>query len=1025
MKTAILHLSDLHISSESDYIVKKIDLIAKNLRYYTNECKQCIIVVSGDLIDKGESKAYNIVKKFLLGLKKELLKELEIDVQFIIVPGNHDLDLSMPQQIRNMSIERLLTVDIVNENDDELIKAVISPQNDFWNFAEEIMETKINNHVSYKKSFHLENGGKIIFHCYNSSILSTIDERPGSLVIHENFFLNEKSKNNKDIVISVFHHAPSWLSTKTTNNNQRRFFTHLLKETNVIMCGHEHSSHTLTLNANYKPSEILYLEADSFKYGNQKLLDLLVIDDERPTVLIDKYTFEFSENDKCSITNETVIPITSEKSGLFYNDNHFGYLSQLSLPIKHPRMSELSLQDVFVYPDLVPLSNERMNNLYIHKDSREFLLKIEMDNVYFLEGENQAGKTALLKMLSLDALNQGIYPIWINGDDIKHPNVRSLIKRSYKNQYSDSTNFEDFTSLSKENRIILIDNIDQTALNQEGIDRLLDSLLINYKCVIATTKPNTNILSIIRQSDKNSKFKYFHISSFGHLKRNELIEKWFLLGIDPYKQDETEIIDKIKLAYNQITSILSGDLLPAYPPFLLTILHGMSSLVESYNLTPTSYANLYHTLLMTALGRAKVSQDKLNGVITFLTELSYEMYEQKEMEIGLRPNQLNINFDDFYLRYSKERILPFNLSTLVDILTNAGVLSYTNEGNLCFSYKYVYYYLVGLKIASLLECGKGRSELTFLCDNINKEEAANILVFLAYLVKNPTLLLDEIRLTSQIPLNEIEPITLNLNDSLFQRLSSLVKSIKEQILITDIDHKEARKNLLKKRDEEESKIIEGNLDGDNNNTEIETFEDFNDAVKDINTILKSIRVIGQIVKNQNGTLKIVELENLIEDSYLSSFRLIGQFTNLVEEELNKIVDEICTIHKIDLTNRPLVEDHVSKVLNKLLFRLCLSVFSNLALSVGTTDLQSIFNSVAIKIGTPAAHLISFTINSYYGPFRADYLKEIVSKYRSNPVIMNLIQARVRHYVYHHDLPFDKKQQFGQIAGLKLINSKHI
>lgn len=352
------------------------------------------------------------------------------------------------------------------------------------------------------------------------------------------------------------------------------------------------------------------------------------------------------------------------------------------------------------------------------------------------------------------------------------------------------------------------------------------------------------------------------------------------------------------------------------------------------------------------------------------------------------------------------------------ILINAGILSATEKGNLCFSYKYIFYYLVGRKLAGLVDTGKGNSELTFLCNNIDKEDSANILVFLAYSVKNPTSLLDEVRLTTQIPLNEVAPITLSLDDSLFIRLSSLVKSIKEQVLLTDVNYKEARTKLLKASDDAE--IQAKALSDEKSDTQ--QIEQLDDAIKDINTILKSVRVIGQIVKNQCGTLTIPELETLVEDSYLSSFRLIGQFTKLVEEDFDAIVDEICNIHQIDTSNRIQVEDRVSKVLSGLLFKLCLSVFSNLALSVGTTDLQQIFDNVAEKIGTPAAHLISFTINSYYGPFRIEYLKDMVSKYSNNPVVMNLIQARVRHYVYHHDLPYDKKQQFGQISGLKLINS---
>lgn len=1017
MKTAILHLSDLHISSKEDFVVLNIDLIAKGIRYYINECNQCVIVVTGDIIDKGNIESYAIAKTFFDNMKAQLAKEKDIIVNIILVPGNHDIDFTSPQKLRNMAIESLSKLDRLGTDNEELIQSVLASQKSFWDFYSDLVGEEQKSCVSYKKSIDLNNGGKLIFHCYNTAHLSTINEQPGSLVIYEDSFLHHHDRTPKDIVACIFHHSPSWLSTRTSRNNQKLFQNHLLKEANIIMCGHEHTSHTVTLSSNYNAPGILYMEANSFKYGNDNIFDLVILDDESARPSLKKLSFKISE-DKCHLMSDNALDLQTHKVGLTLSDTNLDYLSKLSLPIKHPRIEKLSLQDVYVYPDIAPISRDSAKSLYIHEDSSNFLARTLEDKAYVFDGENQAGKTAFLKQMSFDGFHSGFYPLWINGADIKHSNLLPLLKKAFKSQYDKGNSFDDYTSIPKEQRVVLIDNIDKSPLNQEGIDKMTEALLLNYKCVIMTSKPNTNVLSIIRQSDKNSRYCYYQILSFGHVKRNELIEKWFRLGIDHCLLNESDIIDKIKLVYNQMSTVLSGDLLPAYPAFLLTILYGMSSMVESYDLTPTSYANLYHTLLITSLSRANVLQDKLNGVITFLTELAYEMYEHKEREIGLYPYASKINFDEFYVNYAKTRIPPYEDGSLKNILINAGILSATDNGNLCFSYKYIFYYLVGRKLAGLVDIGKGNSELTLLCNNIDKEDSANILVFLAYLVKNPTSLLDEVRLTTQIPLNEVAPITLSLNDSLFIRLSSLVKSIKEQILLADVNCKEARIHLLKASDDAEIKAKAFSEE----KSDSEQIEELDYAIKDINTILKSVRVIGQIVKNQSGTLTIPELETLVEDSYLSSFRLIGQFTQLVEEDFDALVDEICNIHQIDTSNRILVEDHISKVLSGLLFKLCLSVFSNLALSVGTTNLQQIFDSVAEKIGTPAAHLISFTINSYYGPFRIENLKDMVKKNANNPVVMNLIQARVRHYVYHHDLPYDKKQQLGQISGLKLINS---
>ena len=98
-------------------------------------------------------------------------------------------------------------------------------------------------------------------------------------------------------------------------------------------------------------------------------------------------------------------------------------------------------------------------------------------------------------------------------------------------------------------------------------------------------------------------------------------------------------------------------------------------------------------------------------------------------------------------------------------------------------------------------------------------------------------------------------------------------------------------------------------------------------------------------------------------------------------------------------------------------------FSNLTLSVGTPGIKALYDIVAReKIKSPAADVITFSIKSYFEPMRDDDLEDIVKKYRNNPVVINIIRARVRNYVYTHNLPHDRMQRIGSITGMKLINT---
>ncbi len=61
----IIHLSDIHFSSESDFIQKKLDLLYRALKDDFSNCLVVYIVVSGDIANFGKSQEYKVAQIFL------------------------------------------------------------------------------------------------------------------------------------------------------------------------------------------------------------------------------------------------------------------------------------------------------------------------------------------------------------------------------------------------------------------------------------------------------------------------------------------------------------------------------------------------------------------------------------------------------------------------------------------------------------------------------------------------------------------------------------------------------------------------------------------------------------------------------------------------------------------------------------------------------------------------------------------------------------------------------------------------
>ena len=53
------------------------------------------------------------------------------------------------------------------------------------------------------------------------------------------------------------------------------------------------------------------------------------------------------------------------------------------------------------------------------------------------------------------------------------------------------------------------------------------------------------------------------------------------------------------------------------------------------------------------------------------------------------------------------------------------------------------------------------------------------------------------------------------------------------------------------------------------------------------------------------------------------------------------------------------------------------------------------------------------------------LKNVVEEFDRNPVVMEIIRARVIRYVYHNQIDYSTRQKIGQICHLKLINNPRI
>ena len=282
MKVALIHFSDFHISSQEDFIVTNVSKIAAACRPLTNLCEKICIIVTGDIIDRGNVAAYTYAETALRGLKSELLSEnFKADIQYVIVPGNHDNKYKCPQAIvRSAIIKGIKDSDRVDE---ELFPICLDPQTDFWKFYSKITEEEQKPSVSSAKDVQLDDTHRLKIVSYNTSVFLEANENDGFCLVPENTFINieDETPNVQQIVITLFHHNPCWLDSQTERNNRVKFRSHISSSSHILLCGHEHNKASELRTELESEDQVLYLEAESLQVGDHHSFQIYMLDTEK------------------------------------------------------------------------------------------------------------------------------------------------------------------------------------------------------------------------------------------------------------------------------------------------------------------------------------------------------------------------------------------------------------------------------------------------------------------------------------------------------------------------------------------------------------------------------------------------------------------------------------------------------------------------------------------------------------------------------------------------------------------------
>lgn len=872
MTAVILHLSDIHIKSAKDPILKRAQSIAACVFSSLPSASKLFVVVSGDIAFSGQANQYALAATFFDEIRREILAEAELPVSFVVVPGNHDCDFD-----KNNSARKMLIKSIDESDDPEIDASVIetctSIQSNFFAFRNALENNPEASGDSLWRTARYEVEGKSFsFECLNVSWVSKFKEEPGRLYFPIEHYRSQKS-GGADVRFVVLHHPLNWFSQTI----YKPFRTFLRQTANIIITGHEHQANVGIVHDS-ESGKSAFVEGCVLQ-GEKDLSDsafnVVILDIELGQFASTRYAW-----------SGAMYKPTEEGSWADYRDlpakraNPFpiaeSFLKRLGDPgafFKHPAQTNITLSDIFVFPDLRKVGNggDKRRNFI----SAKRLLSPEMiADGALVEGEEKAGCTSLLFELYLQYHGRGFVPILINGKELRRTTdseINSAIKHAVETQYG-KRHVEAFSQLPATQKLLLIDNFDESLMKAAYARAdLLCSLKKRFGHMVVTTGAMFEMREMLDgdSSRKLLALQHYQLQPFGYMLRSELIERWFSLGADG-TVDEATFIAQCDQAERLMDVVMAKTVVPSHPLYLLTLLQSMAA-GRSGDFKESALGYYYQYLLTEAFQLSGVKPDELTEIFQYSAHLAWEFHLQKKSELT------NDELREFNDRFSKHWV-TVEFSRRLDILLAARVLCRVGD-DYKFRYPYIYYYLKGHFLSDNLSDLDIRAYIGHCTEHLYVRDHANTVLFLAH-HSNDAFVLNSISDALHGLFRAHAPVTFEGDTTGIKQLIEGAPKLTYSGESPAV-HRQRRNELQDQLD-----------DGHDGLSETEESSPGLSLIAQMTVLFKTTEILGQVLKNQYAKLLRTRKVYLLEELFNGPLRAIRHFYSFLEKNPDALVAEI-------------------------------------------------------------------------------------------------------------------------------------
>lgn len=900
MSLKILHFSDIHMTDNigENPVCSRINSIVAACRSHLLPNDTVLMIFSGDIACSGRKSEYKIFNKFLSEIVRKIKDDVQVKVDIICVPGNHDCNFGSEKDIE----QRKKTIASVVESRESVTNSVIESlseiQRDYNCFIANIPTkyTEFNDLVwSYKAKYSC---CKVAIYMINTAWISQFKEDPAQRFFPINK-LSDIDNIKDDLVISVFHHPVHWNIVE----NAHRFEQKIAEFSDIVLVGHEHindSYESVREVCRYTFLEGTELQNPKSK-SNNKTSGFSVYELNDNLDSITKYRYFWNETEgrysrenldglvSMFIKNSRTMPNTFSP-----NKKTLQWLEDIEIPIYRSGIDNVRLSSLFVWPDLEAYEPEDYDDIYNSRIKENHYEKIITPSLTLLIGESYCGKTTLAKGVYYSAMRDEKCCIYIDAEKISsfvEKSVEKIIEREFEEQY-DRMHIEEFHQLSRLHKVIIIDNFQNLKFKSGKKRQILKYLCAKFSSVVLFSSiiVDYEVLTADCKELEIRKLSAYKILPFGNVKRKELVSKWYALGGATSDEAKSKAINT---TISFIDSALGayGGIIPAYPVHLITILQTKEN--QSNNLQYSQYASMYGALIELSLGK-KLRPEQYNLSKVLLSEIAFYMLKTKQSDISFS------KIKEIATLIEDRMMVDINPYEFISSMTEVRVFV-EDEDTYRFAYPYFYYYFAGWYIFKHINYAEVVEQIEYMSQRLYNDSYGNIIVFVCYFT-NDNDIIDNILIRAMEIYSEYAEFAFEKEPpTLINAISIINNSLDKSQVGTEENVEENRDSLLEKRDQHGindgtvSELVSTEID------ENETSED-EKQIASLYEAFKIITVLGQLIKCYPAEIEGRRKIEIIEEIHSLAMRTANAWVSIFELLEDDFIEHTIQLEKTDNPN---------------------------------------------------------------------------------------------------------------------------